>query len=40
MSGEHAYSIPGVYTVTLTVEDASESDDAVFEYVVVYDPSA
>jgi len=41
VSGSHAYTSTGVYTVTLTVtDDDGGSDTAIFEYVVVYDPSA
>jgi hypothetical protein len=41
VTGSHAYTSPGVYTITLTVEDeAGESDSAVSQqYVVIYDPS-
>jgi len=39
VTGEHAYATPGVYTLTLTLTDAAgESDTAVYEYVVIYDP--
>ena len=39
ITGDHAYSTPGVYTVTVTVEDGyGNSDTAVYEFVVVYDP--
>ncbi len=41
VSGSHVYTTAGVYTVTLTVTDeGNASGEAVFEYVVVYDPSA
>lgn len=37
----HAYAASGVYTITLTVaDDDGGSGQAVFRYVVVYDPSA
>ena len=40
-AGTHSYSVPGVYTVTLTVtDDDGVSDAETFEFVVVYDPSA
>ncbi|UCE38824.1 MAG: right-handed parallel beta-helix repeat-containing protein, partial [Thermoplasmata archaeon] len=41
VSGSYAYLTPGVYTITLTVEDAAgESDTATYElYVVIYDPT-
>jgi hypothetical protein len=41
VTGSHPYSIPGVYTITLTVDDAAgESDTATYEqYVVIYDPT-
>lgn len=39
VTGNHTYTLPGVYTVELIVEDDDGgSDTAVFEYVVVYDP--
>ena len=41
MTGAHTYTTAGVYTVTLTVEDDDgDSDQSVFQYIVVYDPSA
>ena len=41
IGGSHTYAAPGVYRVTVTVSDAyGNSDQAVYEYVVVYDPSA
>lgn len=43
VSGSHAYTTAGVYTVSLTVMnklDNSISGQSVFDYVVVYDPSA
>jgi PKD repeat protein len=39
VTGEHAYAEPGVYALSLTLTDAAgESDTAVYEYVVIYDP--
>ncbi len=41
VSGSHAYSAPGVYTLTLTVTDnEGAADTEIFQYVVVYDPEA
>jgi hypothetical protein len=41
VSGSHAYTTAGVYTLTLTVTDKDGgSGQAIFQYVVVYDPSA
>jgi len=38
IDGSHTYSAPGVYTVTVTVDDGyGNSDTAVYEFVVVYD---
>jgi PKD repeat protein len=40
VSGSHAYSVPGVYTVGLVVTDENgTSHEAIFQYVVVYDPA-
>jgi uncharacterized repeat protein (TIGR01451 family) len=37
--GEHAYVVPGVYTLTLTVEDNDGGVGmATYQFVVVYDP--
>ncbi|MGW8320976.1 MAG: PKD domain-containing protein, partial [Thermodesulfobacteriota bacterium] len=39
--GDHAYAEPGVYTLTFSVSDDDGGvGNAVYEYVVVYDPSA
>jgi PKD repeat protein len=39
LQAEHAYAEPGVYTISLTVDEGEDgSDTASFEYVVVYDP--
>jgi hypothetical protein len=39
VTGAHTYTLPGVYTVTLTVtDDEGDSGESIFEYVVVYDP--
>lgn len=36
--GSHAYTIPGIYTITMTVTDKDGGFDvSTFEYVVVYD---
>jgi phospholipase/lecithinase/hemolysin len=41
VSGSHTYTTDGVFTVTLTVNDNDgASAQSVFQYVVVYDPSA
>ena len=41
VAGSHVYAAPGVYRVTVTVSDAYDnSGQAVYEYVVVYDPNA
>jgi PKD repeat protein len=40
VTGSHLYAGPGVYTVTVTVNDGyGNSDSAVYEFVVVYDPN-
>lgn len=40
ITGSHAYVTPGIYTVTVTVNDGyGNSDTAVYEFVVVYDPN-
>jgi len=39
VSGSHTYEMPGVYTLTLTVEDDDgDLDTATFQYVVIYNP--
>lgn len=41
VSGSHAYAEAGVYTVRMTVTDKDgDAGESVFQYVVVYDPSA
>jgi len=42
VSDSHEYSEPGVYTVELTVtdDDSADSNESVYQFVVVYDPSA
>ncbi len=40
INNSHVYSAPGVYTVTVTVDDGyGNTDQATYEFVVVYDPS-
>ena len=41
VSDSHSYSTPGVYTLKLTTtdDDGGVSDESVYQYVVVYDPS-
>jgi hypothetical protein len=39
--GSHAYNLPGVYTVQVTLEDINGLfDTATYEFVTVYDPAA
>lgn len=41
VTGEHTYSVPGVYTLVLTVEDQDGAAEmARYQYVVVYDSDA
>ena len=41
VNGTHTYTVAGVYTVTLTVtDDDGDSGESIFQFVVVYDPSA
>ncbi|WP_256623124.1 PKD domain-containing protein [Methanolobus chelungpuianus] len=41
VTGSHIYSAAGIYTVTLTVtDDDNGSGVEIYQYVVVYDPSA
>ena len=41
VSNSHAYTTPGVYTLTLSVtDDDSGVDSEMFQYIVVYDPDA
>jgi PKD repeat protein len=41
VSQSHTYTTPGIYAVRLTVtDDDGDSDAEIFQYVVVYDPSA
>jgi hypothetical protein len=41
VTGSHSYTVDGVYTVTLTVtNNGGGSAQSVFQYMVVYDPSA
>lgn len=40
VSGEHAYTTPGLYTITMTVTDNhGASATRTFEFIVVYDPN-
>jgi PKD repeat protein len=40
VSGDHMYSVPGVYIVKLTVtDDDSGAGTATYQYLVVYDPT-
>jgi hypothetical protein len=42
VTGEHSYAEPGVYPVVLKIMDqeGNQLDQAVYQYVVVYDPTA
>jgi hypothetical protein len=41
LSGSHAYDLPGVYRVEVTVTDINgQFDTATYEFVTVYDPAA
>jgi len=36
----HTYSVPGVYTIELTVtDDDTDNNSVIYQYVVVYDPN-
>ncbi len=40
IDGSHVYSTPGVYAITVTVDDGyGNTDQATYEFVVVYDPN-
>lgn len=40
VTGSHAYTTPGVYTVTMTVTDNDGgAGEAIYQYIVVYDPN-
>ena len=40
INDSHIYSTPGVYTITVTVnDDDSGSDQSIFQYVVIFDPN-
>jgi uncharacterized repeat protein (TIGR01451 family) len=40
-SGSHTYTSPGVYTLRMKVQDdVGYSNEVLFQYVVIYDPSA
>jgi hypothetical protein len=40
VAGEHVYTTPGVYPVSVTVDDGfGNTNQATYEYVVVYDPN-
>jgi hypothetical protein len=40
ITGSHAYTVPGVYPVKVTVSDNyGNTDTATYEFVVVYDPN-
>ena len=40
MTGTHAYTVPGVYTVTAAVTCGGTTGSNTYQYVVVFDPSA
>ena len=42
VTGAHAYTAAGVYTITLTVtvDNSDDSAQSVFQYVVAFDPNA
>ncbi len=42
VSGSHPYANAGVYTITLTVavDETGDTDQSIFQYVVVFDPNA
>ncbi|MGH2806616.1 MAG: PKD domain-containing protein, partial [Actinomycetota bacterium] len=39
VTGSHTYTTPGIYTVTVTVDDGEATGSSVFRYVVIYDPN-
>jgi hypothetical protein len=38
LTGTYAYTVPGIYTVTIVVSDGFSGDSKELEYIVVYDP--
>ena len=41
VTGSHAYSMPGIYTLTLTLtDDDGGSDSLAYQYIIVYSPDA
>jgi len=40
ITGDHVYSAPGIYAVSVTVDDGyGNTDTAIYQYVIVYDPN-
>ena len=38
VADNYTYTVPGVYTITLSVDDEMDSGQSIFQFVIVFDP--